>query len=238
MYCHDNPINIIDPDGRGDYYVDKKWAGTDGHKDDFAYTASRVTKDENGFVTGAEDQNKLKFKNSELVKLAAVAYSESDAKSNNKEEQFGIASASMNNYDVRTEKEKIDLSSVLSEISCATYDGNENYQKFNETSSKNRNDNAKMATSTAAAINAIIGGVDYSNGATGWDGRDLKTNSHRFGLNISDPKHDIFKVGDRPYKNPSKHNNSSYSRQTTAAYGKTVFERLHPKFIKGGGRKW
>ena len=109
---------------------------------------------------------------------------------------------------------------------------------FNNTSPHNRNGNKKMMVSISAAINAICEGFDYSNGATGWDGIDLKTNSHRFGLNIQDPSHDIFGVGDRPFKNPSSHNNSRYSRQTTAAHGRTVFERIHPDYIKGGGRRW
>jgi hypothetical protein len=93
-----------------------------------------------------------------------------------------------------------------------------------------------MEMSTAAAINAATHGEDYSNGATGWDGRDLKTNSHRFGLNISDSKHDIFKVGDRPFS-PLR-NGSAYSRQTTAAHGETVFMRIHPNWIKNGGRPY
>jgi hypothetical protein len=32
-------------------------------------------------------------------------------------------------------------------------------------------------------------------------------------MNISDPAHDIFKIGDSPLKN------GSYTRQSTAAYG-------------------
>ena len=101
---------------------------------------------------------------------------------------------------------------------------------------KDRNGDSKMKTSFAAAINALVGGNDYSNGATGWDGRDLKTNSHRFGLNIADQQHDIFGVGDRPNKpNPQK---AQYYRQTTAAYGQTVFMRIHPEHIRKGGRRW
>ena len=108
----------------------------------------------------------------------------------------------------------------MTEISFVTKDGNTNYKKFYETSPKDRNENRKMRTSFAAAINALVGGTDFSNGATGWDGRDLKINSHRFGLNIADPKHDIFGVGDRPNKpTPQK---AQYYRQTTAAYGQTV----------------
>lgn len=235
VYCHDNPMNMIDPDGRGDYYTKNGiWLGSDGKDDDLAYTSSNVERDENGIVTEADNQACLKYKNSQLIKLAAVAYAESDSKSNYKEELYGIASACVNNYDER--KGKNELSEVLDEISCATHDGNKNYNKFNSTSQQNKNKNAKMQKSIAAAINAMTDGIDYSNGATGWDGADLPQNSHRFGLNISNPEHDIFKVGDRPLKNPV--NGSYYKRQTTAAHGRTVFIRIHPRFIKGGGRKW
>jgi hypothetical protein len=85
-----------------------------------------------------------------------------------------------------------------------------------------------MKSSTAAAVSALTGGVDYSNGATGWDGRDLKTNDHRFGLNISNPSHDIHNVGDKPLSN------GTYKRQTTAAHGQTVFMRIHPNAVKKG----
>ena len=33
-YCHNNPINLFDPDGQGDYYTDAgKWLGSDGKRD-------------------------------------------------------------------------------------------------------------------------------------------------------------------------------------------------------------
>lgn len=90
-----------------------------------------------------------------------------------------------------------------------------------------------MKTAVAGAINAVMGGTDYSNGATGWDGADLKTNSHRFGLNIADSSHDIYKVGDRPLTTPVQ--GASYTRQTTAAHGGSVFMRIHPDWVKKTG---
>lgn len=93
-----------------------------------------------------------------------------------------------------------------------------------------------MRSAVAGAINAVTGGTDHSNGATGWDGADLKTNSHRFGLNVANSSHDIYKVGDRPLS--TKENGSSYRRQTTAAVGGTVFMRIHPDFVAGGGRAY
>jgi len=63
---------------------------------------------------------------------------------------------------------------------------------------------------------------------TGWDGRDLPTSSHRFGLNMSSPSHDIYGMGDRPLSN------GGYVRQTTGAAGHSVFIRIHPAFVKKG----
>jgi hypothetical protein len=97
-----------------------------------------------------------------------------------------------------------------------------------------RNASDAMKTSTAAAVDAAIGGKDYSNGATVWDGRDLKFNSHRFGLHISSPDHDIYNVGDRPLSH--RENGSVYRRETTGAAGQTVFMRIYPTFVRGGGR--
>ncbi|NJL76887.1 MAG: hypothetical protein HC892_19570 [Saprospiraceae bacterium] len=88
----------------------------------------------------------------------------------------------------------------------------------------------------AGALNAVNRGHDWSNGTTGWDGADLRTNNHRFGLNIADSSHDIYNVGDRPLQ--TSRNGSNYLRQTTAAQGGTVFMRIHPDFVGGGGRSY
>ncbi len=225
---------FIDPDGMwGDYYgTNGEHMGSDGKDDNKAYVADNVTKDKKGLVTAAENLQELAVSNSDLIKLGAVVNGEA-GDGNNKEEKFGIASASMNNFKARNGK--LSLNKTLSKISNATFDGNEKYGDFMDASYDERNNNAGMKTSMAAAINAVTGGVDFSNGATDWDGTDLKTNSHRIGLHIADPAHDIFKVGDRPFK--PKRMNSSYARETTGAAGHTVFMKISPEWIKNGGGK-
>ena len=172
--------------------------------------------------------HQLGVTHSEFQKLGGAVYAESSEKINSQEEKNGIASASVNNNEARGVNAS--LGKTLDEISNATFDGNARYAAYTASTPEQRNANPQMNSSNAAAVNALTGGKDYSSGATGWDGRDLKTNSHRTGLNISNPSHDIFKVGDSPL--PS----GKYVRQTTATYGQTVFMKIHNDHIKGGGR--
>lgn len=171
---------------------------------------------------------KLREGHDTFQKFAGVVYAESSERVNSQEEKNGIASASVNNNNALGSNAS--LSNTLGQISNATFDGNARYGAYTDSRPSERNANSQMTSSNKAAINALTGGKDYSNGATGWDGRDLRTNSHRTGLNISNPSHDIFKVGDSPLSN------GKYVRQTTAAYGQTVFMKIHQDHIKGGGR--
>lgn len=126
------------------------------------------------------------------------------------------------------------MTNTINAIANAASDGNARFTAYTNASLGDRNNSSAMTTANAAAINALIGGQDFSNGATGWDGNDLPINSHRFGLNISNPVHDIYNVGDRPLN--TRENGSLYRRQTTAAERGTVFMRTHPAFVRGGGR--
>lgn len=165
--------------------------------------------------------------------MASASYGEGSS-SNNREELFGISSAIVNNNNLRGSDAS--LSKTILKIANAASDGNERFGDFNTLSAVERNENPGMTTAIAGAINALTGGTDYSNGATGWDGADLKTNSHRFGLNIAHKSHDLYKVGDRPLS--VKENGSLYRRQTTSSHGGTVFMRIHPTYVKGGGRAY
>ncbi len=91
----------------------------------------------------------LSVSNSDLVKLAGVAYAESDAKSPNRDETYGIASASVNNYNARQADPRgrgASFSEVLSKISNATFDGNVRYGNFMDASAAERNASPEMTT--------------------------------------------------------------------------------------------
>lgn len=79
-YCAWNPVKLVDPDGRevGDYYTKNgRWLGSDGYKDDLAYTAKSVQKNSRGFVISAENKELLPIRNSELLDRATWVCGES-----------------------------------------------------------------------------------------------------------------------------------------------------------------
>ncbi len=106
-YVEDNPERNVDPDGMeiGDYYKqDGTYLGSDSQNDDKAYIASGVKKNEYGLVTSADNASELNYTNSELMMLAAVAFSESSVTQNSVGEKYGIASAGINNFHARKRK--------------------------------------------------------------------------------------------------------------------------------------
>lgn len=106
-----------------------------------------------------------------------------------------------------------------------------------------------------AAINALEGGVDKSNGAYFWDGADIKSNyKHHFkvrrGIKFTDPSHNIYGIQESTkivikYKTTKVKNTGTgkvsitrvevgrYDQQydSTAAYGGTIFWKFNPQFL-------
>ena len=198
VYCHGNPICLFDPDGQGDYYTNGGvWLGSDQKKDNFVYTASGVhqSKDKNGSMVNVfENPQKLSISHSKFISQSSTVYGESSA------------------YRVRDKKsepsedlkkEMYAIASVHQRNSKAYGISSEPAKDFRSKSAKERNDLPLMRTAIAAEINALKNGIDYSYGATMWDGAEQaqfseneqrKSNGHfeihmnTMGWNIS-PKH-------------------------------------------------
>ena len=59
-YCHNNPVNAVDPDGKDDYYnTNGKYLGTNNQKTDYIYIANRFTNDKNSGMIYIYDRTAL-----------------------------------------------------------------------------------------------------------------------------------------------------------------------------------
>ncbi|MDQ6528085.1 RHS repeat-associated core domain-containing protein [Flavobacterium sp. LHD-85] len=179
-YCSNNPINRVDPTGMldGDYYDSSgNHLGSDGINDNKAYYAD--SKNADGTFQNARE---LSVSNSVLNQFANTVAEES---SGNWQESFALASSIVNlaNYKGKN------ISSTLQTEGIYGYGNGGNSTKYNG--------NAEY--SMQAAMNAVMGGIDYSNGATRWDGFDLATKgwdhikSRTVGLGINTSDFNTFK---------------------------------------------
>jgi RHS repeat-associated protein len=252
-FCANNPLIFVDPDGQSYYY------GSDGSflfetcddKDDVYYwnkdkENKRQNEDgENETYYGGFDalqRNGNTVQNGDLMLLASTAYGESSEK-NVSNEVYGIASAIVNNMDLRKNGT---IQGTIKGFAFAATDGNKRTNKFNNTSEGGRN-GTFMQTAIGGAINALSGGIDYSNGATHWAGTDIASSTEKRatgGLLFSDQSHDMFCLGSQtangaPVKgynrDGSYRGTYSYTWQTTAAFGGTTFMKKTDKFIIATG---
>ena len=80
VYCADNPVRCVDPNGEeiGDYYdLNGKWLGRDRNNDNLAYTVTSVVKDASGYVVSAKNKSLLPISNTELLDRATWVCGES-----------------------------------------------------------------------------------------------------------------------------------------------------------------
>ena len=152
-------VKLVDPDGRevGDYYTrDGKWVGRDKWNDNKVYICDG--KDHKGNFLNAQD---LKITHSAFRKKTATVYGESSAY-----RYLGNTIPDDLKYEMYA------IASVLERNGKAYGD---NFQKakdfLNKTPEKNNRNNFRV-TANAAVINALLGGFDYSYGATQWDGAE------------------------------------------------------------------
>jgi hypothetical protein len=186
-----------------------------------------------------------------FFRFCAMVYAES---SGVKEESFAIANTT-SNYSTATGKPLIDIlskkgySSAIGGALFTNYITKEFYTK-----------QSADRFACAAVINALGGGQDYSNGAIGWDGVDLKTNYIHHpritsGYHIANPSHNVLNINENilPVQSNYVYKNTdpkfkelrfwTYQHETTAGYGKTMFYKLSNEWraahIKSDGtEKW
>lgn len=99
-------------------------------------------------------------------------------------------------------------------------------------------DSSKKESSYKGAIRGIIDTQDYSNGAYFWHGKDFGIKGkpayesfYSNGFIFTNPKHDIWNLGNTNSNNPSV----PYKYMSTAAYGFTTFMKLTPNWQRTNG---
>ena len=187
--------------------------------------------------------------------LAAITYGESSTKDNS-DEMFALASVLVRQRDARGYKEISSFAAKEKTFAYAAIDGNHRFGKLMKSSEQEIEKHPGMKAAVAAAVNALNGGEDKSNGAYFWDGADIKTNyaGHfkvRRGIKFIEPSHNIYhilesskieilykitKTRDRKTGKITKVTEEvgRYDHQydSTAAHGGTIFWKLNPDFLK------
>jgi hypothetical protein len=200
----DNPVLNIDPNGdvAGDYYNKKgEHLGSDGEIDDKAYIADGKNTD--GTFQNAKELN---ISNSVLNQFAnTIAVESGSDKSGSWQESFGIGLAIRN----------MSTASKYGGSIYNTISGGEVFGFSDGGNSTEYKNNSEF--SMQAALYSVLGGYDFTNGATKWDGLDFLA----WGLNSPNgTPHNKFEEYGNIYIENSIY--SSYKNSLTSSYGNSV----------------
>ncbi len=191
----------------------------------------------------------------EVRLLAAIAYGESSTK-DDVDELFALASVLVRQRDARGYKDIASFAAKEKTFAYAAIDGNRRFGKLMKASEQEIERHAGMKAAVEAAVNALNGGEDKSNGAYFWDGADIKTNyaAHfkvQRGIKFTEPSHNLYGIQDSIKIEIQRKTTKIKNRKTgkisevteevgrydhqydsTAAYGGTIFWKLNPQFLK------
>jgi len=206
---------------------------------------------ENGSEDVYIDNIKISEDHASLQKLAAVAFGEAST-DDVYEEIAGIASVIYRQVNER-KSSILTLLSSSSTYAFAASDGSQRVKAFYAKKPADRNSSLGMKAAVKAAINAILGGSDFSNGGYFWDGVDIKTNYEKHpkikaGFHFTLDEHNIFDLEDKEVEvttwwydknlKPTKIRGTyKFTYETTAAEGKTIFSKYTSDFLKATGNK-
>jgi len=195
---------------------------------------------------------------SETRLLAAIAYGEGST-DDIQEEIAGIAHAVVNRAKAWGDKK---VSEVVAADPNYTYAANGKCVRFNllraaSVAQINKSMGRRLAINEAKE--ELAGqGTDPSNGAYWWDGIDLKDKKPfnpriQYGFKYGDPAHNIFEMPEitktmiiywqiknkrtGKIENSKERGRFDSVYRSTAAYGKTIFWRYTPDYVKATGAK-
>lgn len=191
----------------------------------------------------------------EVRLLAAITYGEASTK-DDRDEMFALASVLIRQKEARGYKSVTSFAAKEKTFAYAAIDGNVRFKKLINASELEISKQPGLKAAVAAAVNAMNGGEDKSNGAYFWDGADIKTNYARHfkvrrGIKFTDQSHNIYGIKESTKVVILSKTTKTRSRATgkistateevgrydhqydsTAAYGGTIFWKLNPEFLK------
>lgn len=193
--------------------------------------------------------------NPQVRQLAAMAFGEASA-ADDQDEIYALASVLERQRIARGYPDITAFSKHDRTFSFVVSDGNHRYKKLINASDADIYHHNGMHCALDAALSAMAGGPDRSNGAFFWDGADIKKNykTHakvRVGIRFAAPEHNIYQIAESTRlvikkKNivridcatgqriPSSEEIDRFDHvyESTAAWGGTIFWKLSAQYLK------